>query len=116
MLDNGGGTEGLPAVGVSPLASGWSTSGKKVVEDGCDTLERLLRTGLVPVIHGDCVLDVTQGCAIIRQANRAQANVLFGVNMIPLHASHGSIALMRISIMMYVAPILQWGHHHEKNS
>jgi hypothetical protein len=78
--------EGLPAVGMSPFTSGWTTSGKVVVTDGCDAISACLSAGLLPVIHGDCVLDSHLGCTILRfgvDYTRA-TNTLNAVHPIPL--------------------------------
>lgn len=57
---------GLPAVGVSPCPS-WTTcgGGARVASDGCAGVAALLAAGLVPVLHGDAVLDEVQGCSIL---------------------------------------------------
>lgn len=56
----------VPAISLSPL-SGCQTAGKgKLVEES--TLHRavaLALGGFVPVLHGDCVMDVEQGCSIL---------------------------------------------------
>lgn len=57
---------GVPAVGVSPCP-GWTTrgGGAHVATDGCAGVGALLAAGMVPVLHGDAVLDEVQGCAIL---------------------------------------------------
>ncbi|PRW58253.1 glutamate 5-kinase isoform X1 [Chlorella sorokiniana] len=55
---------GVPAVGVSPCP-GWTTSGRQVATDGCAGVAALLAAGLVPVLHGDAVLDRELGCTIL---------------------------------------------------
>lgn len=55
---------GIPAVGVSPCAA-WATRGRAVAVDGCDGVAALLAVGLVPVLHGDAVLDDQLGCTIL---------------------------------------------------
>ncbi|KAG1670201.1 hypothetical protein FOA52_014977 [Chlamydomonas sp. UWO 241] len=57
--------QGLPAVGISPFSSGWRTSGRKVVADGCAAISAALSAGLLPVLHGDCVLDDALGCTVL---------------------------------------------------
>ena len=56
--------EGLSAVGVPPSASALSDGGILKQMD-VSTLARMLHAGLVPVIHGDVVLDLRQGAAIV---------------------------------------------------
>lgn len=55
---------GLPAVSVSPFPT-WRTRGRRLVSHGADSIRELMRAGLVPVLHGDVVLDGAQGCAIL---------------------------------------------------
>ena len=55
---------GVPAVGVSPCGS-WTTRRRRVVADGCDGVAALLAAGLVPVLHGDAVMDEALGCTIL---------------------------------------------------
>lgn len=40
----------------------------QVASDGCSAVGDALDAGLVPVLHGDAVLDSAQGCAILRCA------------------------------------------------
>ena len=56
--------EGVPAVGVSPFPA-WSTDKGTLTSDSADHVKRLLLLGLVPVLHGDAVLDSTLGCTIL---------------------------------------------------
>lgn len=55
---------GVPAVGVSPFPT-WTTRRRRVMADGCDGVAALLAAGLVPVLHGDAVLDEQLGCTIL---------------------------------------------------
>lgn len=55
---------GLPAVGLSPCGA-WTTRRRAVVADGCGAVAALLHAGLVPVLHGDAVLDEELGCTIV---------------------------------------------------
>ncbi len=55
---------GVPAVGLSPCGA-WSTRGRAVASDGCASVAGLLAAGLVPVLHGDAVLDAELGCTIL---------------------------------------------------
>lgn len=55
---------GLPAVGLSPCGS-WSCSNRVLAADGADAVAALLAAGLVPVLHGDAVLDAALGCTIL---------------------------------------------------
>lgn len=55
---------GVPAVGISPFPS-WRTRGGELSADALACVERALRAGLVPVLHGDVVLDEEQGWGIL---------------------------------------------------
>lgn len=55
---------GVPAVGVSPCPA-WTTRQRQVATDGCGGVAALLSAGLVPVLHGDAVLDEELGCTIL---------------------------------------------------
>jgi isopentenyl phosphate kinase len=55
---------GVPAVGISPLGS-WVTKNREIVRDGTSNIIALLAVGLVPVIHGDAVLDEALGFTIL---------------------------------------------------
>lgn len=55
---------GVPAVGVSPCPA-WTTCRRQVATDGCAGVAALLAAGLVPVLHGDAVLDRELGCTIL---------------------------------------------------
>jgi len=55
---------GIPAVGISPCGS-WLTSGGLVTRSAVQPVVELLVAGFVPILHGDCVLDDVQGCAIL---------------------------------------------------
>lgn len=57
--------ERLPACGL-PLFPRWTTRRKsQIVRDGVGEVRSLLRSGLLPVLHGDAVLDEEQGCAVL---------------------------------------------------
>ncbi|GBG62285.1 hypothetical protein CBR_g29893 [Chara braunii] len=61
---------GVPAVGISPFAAGWRTKfgGQAVERDGnhgMDIICQVLRSGLVPVMHGDASFEIGQGVAIL---------------------------------------------------
>lgn len=56
--------EGVPAFGVS-ASSMLVTSGKRLIDIDLGVINRLLDTGLVPVMYGDAVLDTEQGIAIL---------------------------------------------------
>lgn len=55
---------GVPAVAVSPCPT-WSCRRRQVAADGCASVAALLAAGLVPVLHGDAVLDAELGCTIL---------------------------------------------------
>ena len=56
--------EGVPAVGVSPFPV-WTCDNGELEADGVPLIEQLLDTGMVPVMHGDAVLDKARGCTIL---------------------------------------------------
>ncbi|KAG6555220.1 hypothetical protein Mapa_003260 [Marchantia paleacea] len=58
-------TECIPAVGVSPFCAGWATNNRQLVRENSADVQQLLQAGLLPVLHGDAVLDSGQGCAIL---------------------------------------------------
>jgi isopentenyl phosphate kinase len=58
-------SEGIPAVGMSPFPAGWSTQKKQLKRDNVSEIRRVLAAGFVPVLHGDGVLDSSQGCTIL---------------------------------------------------
>jgi isopentenyl phosphate kinase len=59
---------GIPACGVSPFPT-WTTVNRQLTADSedthGDTIQQLLDAGLVPVLHGDAVLDTQLGCTIL---------------------------------------------------
>lgn len=55
---------GLPAVGL-PAFGSWDTDGDAIVHDGLRAVAEAQRAGLLPVLHGDSVLDARQGCRIL---------------------------------------------------
>ncbi|XP_053101442.1 uncharacterized protein LOC128323006 isoform X2 [Hemicordylus capensis] len=55
---------GVPAVGISPFGT-WKTAFKNVSEDGIAAVKDVLHSGYVPVLHGDCALDLEQHCCIL---------------------------------------------------
>ena len=55
---------GLPCVACSPFPE-WRTSGLAVTDWPSGTIEAVLRARLIPVLHGDCVLDDQQGCCVL---------------------------------------------------
>jgi isopentenyl phosphate kinase len=56
--------KGVPAVGVHPLHAGVADKGRLVAFEHRH-LETMLRLGMVPVIHGDVVMDLSRGACII---------------------------------------------------
>jgi isopentenyl phosphate kinase len=56
--------EGVAAVGVHPLHAGIADNGRLVGFE-CRHLEKMLRLGMVPVIHGDVVMDLSRGACIV---------------------------------------------------
>ncbi|XP_074268272.1 isopentenyl phosphate kinase isoform X2 [Silene latifolia] len=57
--------EGIPSVGISPFSSGWTTSQRNVASADIATVATAIDSGFVPVLHGDAVLDHSQGCTIL---------------------------------------------------
>ncbi|XP_062975723.1 uncharacterized protein LOC134394309 [Elgaria multicarinata webbii] len=55
---------GVPAVGISPFGS-WKTACKNVSQAGIEAVKDVLDAGYVPVLHGDCALDLEQHCCIL---------------------------------------------------
>ncbi|KAG2443620.1 hypothetical protein HXX76_001970 [Chlamydomonas incerta] len=55
---------GVPAVGLSPLGL-YRTRNKQVEVSGAGAAAACLADGLLPVLHGDCVLDGELGCTIL---------------------------------------------------
>ncbi|XP_032073223.1 isopentenyl phosphate kinase-like isoform X2 [Thamnophis elegans] len=43
----------------------WQTTNKNVVEAGIDAVKKVVDAGYVPVLHGDCTLDLEQHCCIL---------------------------------------------------
>ena len=74
---------GVPAVGMSPFAAGWRTSGRQLPppqnpsgmgsEASLAPVRSCLEAGMVPVLHGDCVMDDQLGCTILRWGTRCAA-------------------------------------------
>lgn len=56
--------EGTEAVGISPLAGGFADNGR-LVNFPFRHLERMSELGIVPVLHGDVVMDSTRGACIV---------------------------------------------------
>lgn len=56
--------EGTEAVGISPLAGGFADNGRLVYYPS-QHLERMSDLGIVPVLHGDVVMDSTRGACIV---------------------------------------------------
>ncbi|XP_034270121.1 uncharacterized protein LOC117663776 [Pantherophis guttatus] len=55
---------GVPAVGISPFGT-WQTKNKNVIKAGIDAVKNVLDAGYIPVLHGDCTLDLEQHCCIL---------------------------------------------------
>jgi isopentenyl phosphate kinase len=56
--------QGVPAIGIHPLHAGVADRGRLVAFE-CRHLERMLELEMVPVIHGDVVMDLTDGACIV---------------------------------------------------
>ncbi|XP_051122096.1 isopentenyl phosphate kinase isoform X2 [Andrographis paniculata] len=57
--------KGIPSIGMSPFSCGWSTCERNLSEADISTVIKALDAGFVPVLHGDAVLDRSQGCTIL---------------------------------------------------
>ncbi|HUH79206.1 MAG TPA: isopentenyl phosphate kinase [Methanoregula sp.] len=55
---------GVPAVGIHPLHTAVADNGRLIAFE-CRHLERMLALGMVPVIHGDVVMDLSRGACIV---------------------------------------------------
>ena len=56
--------EGVPALGIHPLHIGVADNGRLAGFE-CRHLEKMLMLGMVPVIHGDVVMDLSRGACIV---------------------------------------------------
>jgi isopentenyl phosphate kinase len=56
--------QGVAAIGVHPLHTAIADNGRLVAFE-CRHLESMLKLGLVPVIHGDVVMDLSKGACIV---------------------------------------------------
>ncbi|XP_043704213.1 isopentenyl phosphate kinase isoform X2 [Telopea speciosissima] len=57
--------EGIPSIGMSPFACGWSTCERNLASADISQVAKAINSGFVPVLHGDAVLDNLQGCTIL---------------------------------------------------
>ncbi|OMO93361.1 Aspartate/glutamate/uridylate kinase [Corchorus capsularis] len=57
--------EGIPSIGMSPYACGWSTFERNVASADLSGVTKAVDSGFVPVLHGDAVLDHSLGCTIL---------------------------------------------------
>jgi isopentenyl phosphate kinase len=76
--------EGIPAAGIHPFHTAVADKGK-LLSFECRHLEKMLMLKMVPVIHGDVVMDLSQGACIISgdQLVRYLA-VALGINRVGL--------------------------------
>uniref|UniRef100_A0A7C9CKI2 Isopentenyl phosphate kinase n=1 Tax=Opuntia streptacantha TaxID=393608 RepID=A0A7C9CKI2_OPUST len=56
---------GIPSIGVSPFSCGWTTDKRNVASADISNVAKALDSGFIPVLHGDAVLDHSQGCTIL---------------------------------------------------
>jgi isopentenyl phosphate kinase len=56
--------EGAAAVGIHPLHAAVADNGR-LISFECRHLEKMLMLGMVPVIHGDVVMDLSRGACIV---------------------------------------------------
>ncbi|XP_058080246.1 isopentenyl phosphate kinase isoform X2 [Magnolia sinica] len=52
--------EGIPSIGMSPFACGWSTCERNITSADISQVAKAIAAGFVPVLHGDAVLDDVQ--------------------------------------------------------
>ncbi|XP_004297268.1 PREDICTED: uncharacterized protein LOC101295219 isoform X1 [Fragaria vesca subsp. vesca] len=57
--------EGIPSIGMSPFACGWSTRERNIASADLSVVAKAIESGLVPVLHGDAVLDDLLDCTIL---------------------------------------------------
>ncbi|GMH01766.1 hypothetical protein Nepgr_003605 [Nepenthes gracilis] len=57
--------EGIPSIGISPFSCGWSTSERHIASVDVSAVIKAIDAGFIPVLHGDAVLDQSQGCTIL---------------------------------------------------
>ncbi|XP_026405248.1 isopentenyl phosphate kinase-like [Papaver somniferum] len=57
--------EGIPSVGMSPFAAGWSTCQRNISAADTSQVAKSIDSGFVPVLHGDAVYDDLQDCTIL---------------------------------------------------
>ncbi|XP_042498898.1 isopentenyl phosphate kinase-like [Macadamia integrifolia] len=57
--------EGIPSIGMSPFACGWSTCERNIASADISQVAKAVNSGFVPVLHGDAVLDNLKGCTIL---------------------------------------------------
>ncbi|KAI3987734.1 hypothetical protein MKX01_028468 [Papaver californicum] len=57
--------EGIPSVGMSPFASGWTTCKRNISAADTFQVAKSIDSGFVPVLHGDAVYDDLQDCTIL---------------------------------------------------
>ncbi|XVF43177.1 hypothetical protein PTKIN_Ptkin02bG0019500 [Pterospermum kingtungense] len=57
--------EGIPSIGMSPFACGWSTSKRNVASADLLGVTKAIDSGFIPVLHGDAVFDDSLGCTIL---------------------------------------------------
>ncbi|XP_052184975.1 isopentenyl phosphate kinase isoform X2 [Diospyros lotus] len=57
--------EGVPSIGMSPFACGWLMCKNNIASADLSMVGKAIESGFVPVLHGDAVLDESQGCTIL---------------------------------------------------
>ncbi|XP_047322679.1 isopentenyl phosphate kinase [Impatiens glandulifera] len=57
--------EGIPSVGMSPFACGWLTNERNIESADIQMVANAIDSGLIPVLHGDAVLDTARECTIL---------------------------------------------------
>ena len=88
--------KGVPAVGVHPLHTAVADNGRLVAFE-CRHLEKMLMLKMVPVIHGDVVMDLSRGACIV-SGDQLVRYLAVGLNII------------RVGLATDVPGVLDGGH------
>ena len=76
--------EGIPAAGIHPFHTAVADEGR-LLSFECRHLEKMLMLGMVPVIHGDVVMDLSRGACIVSGDQLARyLAIALGINRVGL--------------------------------
>ncbi len=76
--------EGIPAAGIHPFHTAVADKGR-LLSFECRHLEKMLMLGMVPVIHGDVVMDLSRGACIVSGDQLARyLAIALGINRVGL--------------------------------